>query len=294
MAGARRGGFALRAVGTEGFGGPFRKSFDGVRALADVSLEFPSSGIIAVIGPNGAGKTTLINVLTGFLRADSGRSFLGERKLTGLAPHKIARLGIGRTFQDLRLINLVSVLENVMLARPNQKGERLLPALFRFGAAVEEKRNHEEAMRLLRFVELADKANELAGELSYGQQKLLTLACCLATKARILLLDEPVAGVHPEMVEKILGLLSELRGHPSEAFFSIVVFTGEAELKSEFGPAVLRLNELVPYLSCNRPVIFDERKMADIVGRIEMKRKRRSLETDEYHLDSVRRRIERR
>ena len=188
------------------------KSFDGVHALADVTLEFPSSGIIAIIGPNGAGKTTLINVLTGFLRADSGRSFLGQRELTGLAPHKIARFGIGRTFQDLRLINLVSVLENVMLARPNQKGERLLPALFRFGVAEEEKRNHEEAMRLLRFVGLADKANELAGELSYGQQKLLTLACCLATEARILLLDEPVAGVHPEMVEKILGLLSELRG----------------------------------------------------------------------------------
>ena len=187
------------------------KSFDGTRALAEVSVAFPSSGIIAVIGPNGAGKTTLINVLTGFLHSDSGRSFLGERELTGLAPHKIARFGIGRTFQDLRLINLVSVLENVMLARPNQKGERLLPALFRFGVAVEEKRNHEEAMRLLRFVGLADKANELAGELSYGQQKLLALACCLATQARILLLDEPVAGVHQEMVQKILGLLRELR-----------------------------------------------------------------------------------
>ena len=188
------------------------KSFDGTRALAEVSVEFPSSGIIAVIGPNGAGKTTLLNVLTGFLTPKSGRFFLGKQELTGLAPHKIARFGIGRTFQDLRLINLVSVLENVMLARPNQKGERLLPALLRFGVAVEEKQNHEEAMRLLHFVGLTDKANELAGELSYGQQKLLSLACCLATGARILLVDEPVAGVHPEMVEKILGLLSELRG----------------------------------------------------------------------------------
>jgi len=188
------------------------KSFDGVRALAGVTLEFPASGIVAVIGPNGAGKTTLVNVLTGFLRADSGKSFLGGRELTGLASHKIARLGIGRTFQDLRLINLVSVLENVMLARPNQKGERLLPALFRNGVAAEEARNREAALRWLKFVGLADATNELTGELSYGQQKLLTLACCLATEARILLLDEPVAGVHPEMVQKILGLLSELRG----------------------------------------------------------------------------------
>jgi len=187
------------------------KSFDGVRALADVSLEFPSSGIVAIIGPNGAGKTTLINVLTGFLQAESGRFFLSERELTRFAPHKIARLGIARTFQDLRLISQVSALENVLLARPNQKGERLLPALFRFGVAAEEARNHDEAMRWLEFVGLDSAAKELAGELSYGQQKLLTLACCLATDAKILLLDEPVAGVHPEMVSKILNLLGQLR-----------------------------------------------------------------------------------
>lgn len=188
------------------------KSFDGTRALAEVSIEFPPSGVIAIVGPNGAGKTTLLNVLTGFLVPESGRFFLDERELTRLAPHRIVRLGIARTFQDLRFIHLVSVLENVMFSRPHQKGERLLPALFRFGVAAEEKRNREEAMRLLNFVGLDSKANELAGELSYGQQKLLTLACCLATEATILLLDEPVAGVHPEMVEKILGLLSELRG----------------------------------------------------------------------------------
>lgn len=188
------------------------KLFGGARALADLTLEFPPSGIVAIIGPNGAGKTTLLNVLTGFLAPQCGRVSLGERELTGLAPHKIARLGIARSFQDLRLINQVSVLENVLLARPNQKGERLLPALLRFGVSTEEKLNHDEAMRWLKFVGLADTAGQLAGELSYGQQKLLTLACCLATEAKILLLDEPVAGVHPEMIQKILGLLSELRG----------------------------------------------------------------------------------
>lgn len=187
------------------------KSFDGTHALAGVTVEFPSSGIIAVIGPNGAGKTTLLNVLTGFLRVESGRFFLGERELTGLAPHKIARLGIARTFQDLRLISQVPVLENVMLARPNQKGEQLLPALLRFGVGREEASNREAAFKLLDFVGLTNNACEQAGELSYGQQKLLTLACCLATGAKNLLLDEPVAGVHPEMVSKILGLLSLLR-----------------------------------------------------------------------------------
>lgn len=188
-----------------------RKTFDGSRALDGISLEFPSSGITAIIGPNGAGKTTLLNVVTGFIRPDGGRCFLGCRDTTGLPPHCIARLGVARTFQDLRLLLQVPVLDNVLVACPNQRGERFLPALLRFGVAAEEARNVREAMRLLRFVGLQDETSELAGELSYGQQKLLTLACCLATRARILLLDEPVAGVHPEIVARILGLLRELR-----------------------------------------------------------------------------------
>jgi ABC-type branched-subunit amino acid transport system ATPase component len=176
-----------------------------------VRLEFPATGIVAIIGPNGAGKTTLLNVLTGFLRPNAGRCFLDERELTRMPPYRISRLGIARTFQDLRLISQVSVLENVLLARPNQKGERLLPALLRYGVAREEAQNREEAMRWLRFVGLAEKAHEAAGELSYGQQKLLALACCLAAEGRILLLDEPVAGVHPEMIPQILDMLRQLR-----------------------------------------------------------------------------------
>lgn len=187
------------------------KSFDGIHALASVHLQFPPSGIVAVIGPNGAGKTTLLNILTGFLCPEAGHCFLGNREITALSPHRIAQLGVARTFQDLRLILQTSALENVLLARPCQKGERMLAALLRFGVAEEEARNREEALRLLRFVGLAEKADDLAGELSYGQQKLLTLACCLATEARILLLDEPVAGVHPEMISHILGLLRKLR-----------------------------------------------------------------------------------
>ncbi|MBN2561524.1 MAG: ABC transporter ATP-binding protein [Phycisphaerae bacterium] len=187
------------------------KAFDSVRALASLTLELPASGIAAIIGPNGAGKTTLINVISGFLRPDSGRCLLGEDEITRAAPHHISVLGIARTFQDLRLVRLISVLENVMLARPNQSGERLWRALGRMGVKQEERRNRADAERLLEFVGLAEKAREPAGELSYGQQKLLSLACCLATEARILLLDEPVAGVHPEMAERILGLLEQLR-----------------------------------------------------------------------------------
>jgi ABC-type branched-subunit amino acid transport system ATPase component len=189
-----------------------RKAFDGVQALVDVSLKFPTTGVIAIIGPNGAGKTTLLNILTGFLEPDGGKCFVGAREITRLGPHHIARLGVSRTFQDLRLILQESVMENVMLARPNQRGETLVGALFRLGVAREERENHEVAMNLLRTVGLDEEANVLAGELSYGQQKLLTLACCLATEARVLLLDEPVAGVHPEMLARILGLLTQLKG----------------------------------------------------------------------------------
>ena len=186
------------------------KSFDAVYAVTDVTLELPETGVVAIIGPNGAGKTTLLNLLTGFLRPDSGRCILGGQEITQLAPHRIARLGVGRTFQDLRLIEQVSGLENVMLARPNQRGEGLLAALLRFGVAKEEAANRQEAMRLLRFVGLADKAAELAGKLSYGEQKLLTIACCLATEARILFFDEPVTGVHPEIAGQILDLLCRI------------------------------------------------------------------------------------
>ena len=114
------------------------KSFDGVHALVDVHLRFPNSGIVAIIGPNGAGKTTLLHVLTGFLQPDAGRCFCGERETTHLPPHRISRLGVARTFQDLRLILQVPVLENVLLARPVQRGERLWYALPRFGVAAEE------------------------------------------------------------------------------------------------------------------------------------------------------------
>lgn len=196
-----------------------RKSFSGVCALADIRLQFPQSGITAIVGPNGAGKTTLINIMTGFLRPDSGRCFLGEREITRLAPHRIARLGVARTFQDLRLIQQISVLENALLACPNQKGEHLIKALLRLDVRTVETKNRVKVEQILKFVGLEDNALGLARELSYGQQKLLTLTCCLATEARILILDEPIAGVHPVMAVRILDLLRQLREQGKQIIF---------------------------------------------------------------------------
>ena len=187
------------------------KSFGGVNALAGVSLKFSRPEIIAIIGPNGAGKTTLFNIMTGFIRADSGHCFLREKVISDLAPYKVSRLGIARTFQDLRLILHISAQENVLLARPRQQGERLLLSLLGFAVKREESINRNAARRLLASVGLEEMTDELAGKLSYGQQKLLTLACCLATEANILLLDEPIAGIHPEMASRILELLRKLK-----------------------------------------------------------------------------------
>jgi ABC-type branched-subunit amino acid transport system ATPase component len=233
------------------------KSFDGTHALAGVNLEFATSGIVAIIGPNGAGKTTLINVVTGFIRPETGRVYLDDIDLTGLPSHKIARRGVTRTFQDLRLISQVSVLDNVLLARPNQKGEHLLSALLQFGVAAEEARNHDEAMRWLRFVGLDSAANELVGELSYGQQKLVTLACCLATDARMLLLDEPVAGVHPEMISKILNMLRQLRDGGRQIVFI------EHDIAS-----VRQLADLVVVMDQGK--IIAQGKPSEILGRPEI------------------------
>ncbi len=183
------------------------KSFDGTVAVEDVDIEIPLSGITAVIGPNGAGKTTFLNLLTGFARPDIGRIVLDDIETTGLAPHRIARLGVARTFQEVRLAVSISVIENVLLwseNRGSRRGRQGIPAAAR---RLRGKANRRNAERILDMVGLEDHAAASAGALSYGQQKLLSLACCLAMDPKVLLLDEPVAGLHPEMTLKVLNLM---------------------------------------------------------------------------------------
>lgn len=186
------------------------KHFDGTKAVDGVSLSIAVRSIVSLIGPNGAGKTTLFNVVTGFLPPDDGKVFFEGRDVTRITAFRRARLGMGRTFQGMRLIRRLSSLENVWLALPNQKGETVIGALLGRHKR-EEKQRRAEAMGWLEYVGIADAANQLAGDLSYGQQKLLSVACCLALRAKLLLLDEPVAGVNPALVERILELLQRLR-----------------------------------------------------------------------------------
>jgi len=187
------------------------KSFDGVVAVDGMSMTLCERRITSIIGPNGSGKTTLLNLIGGFVFPDRGDILLRGQRISGMRPYRIAALGVARTFQNLRLLRRATLIDNVLLAFQHQAGEGVFCALTGWKTRREEKASQATARELLAFVGLEGKAYELAGSLSYGQQKLVTLACCLAMEADLLLLDEPVAGIDPEMSRHILELLAQLR-----------------------------------------------------------------------------------
>ncbi len=187
------------------------KHFDGVHAVENISLTISQGTITSIIGPNGAGKTTLFNIICGYIGPDKGEVIFNGMNINGYAPHRRASAGIGRTFQNMRLIKRLSSLENLMLAFINHKSNCFIKTLSYSISRKHEIKNREKAYELLDFVGLKDKADEPAGSLSYGQQKLLSLACCLALDAKLLMLDEPVAGVNQETILKILSLLRKLK-----------------------------------------------------------------------------------
>jgi neutral amino acid transport system ATP-binding protein len=185
------------------------RAFDGVRAVDGASLEVEPESITGLIGPNGAGKSTLFHCISGFLRPQSGRVLLDGKRIDGRAPHRIARAGLIRTFQTPRALTRMTVLENVMLAAPHHRGERLGGSLAR-RARRREREVTVRAAELLEVVRLDGHSDALAGTLSGGQRKLLELVRALMAEPRILLLDEPMAGVSPtlrvELLEHILAL----------------------------------------------------------------------------------------
>jgi len=184
------------------------RTFDGVRAVDGATFDVTEGSITGLIGPNGAGKSTLFNCISGFLRTQSGRVLLGERRIDRLAPHRIARRGLVRTFQTPRTLTRMSVLENVVLAAPHHPGEHLGGAVA--GRAREREARHR-AEELLTLVGLDGHADALAGTLSGGQRKLLDLIRALMAEPTILLLDEPMAGVSPTLRVQLLGHIRALR-----------------------------------------------------------------------------------
>jgi len=181
------------------------KHFGGVAAVDAVSLKVRTGEIAGLIGPNGAGKTTMFNLLAGSLKPDGGAVLLNGRRIDDLADHRRLELGLGRTFQIPRLFGQMSVLENMLTAARGQVGERILPNWLS-GKAVrdQERLNAEKAMRLLDFVTLTRLAREPARVLSGGQRKLLELARILMADPKLILLDEPAAGVNPSLLETII------------------------------------------------------------------------------------------
>ena len=188
------------------------RRFGGLVAVSDVELVIPVGGIVGLIGPNGAGKTTFFNLVTGLLRPDEGDIQLDGRSLVGLPPHAIVRRGIARTFQSIRLFQNMSVLDNVLVGEHCRLHASVAGAVFRPPAVVvEEVRARGRARELLDFVGLGDKALEMAKNLAYGDQRRLEIARALATEPRLLLLDEPTAGMNPRETDTLTELIGLLR-----------------------------------------------------------------------------------
>lgn len=234
------------------------KNFDGVKALDDFSCQVNSAEIIGLIGPNGAGKTTFFNVLCGYVTPEKGAiSFKGEQILSW-SPERIGMLGIARTFQILRLFRKLTVLENVLLAFRGNPGENLWNLFFHPRLCMHyEDSARKYAITLLKEFNLGEKVHDHASDLSYGQQKLLSIACCIATDADLLLLDEPIAGVAPEILERIVKLIQVIRNngksillieHNIDAVMSIcdrVLFMDEGHVISEGSPDYVRADHAV-------------------------------------------------
>jgi branched-chain amino acid transport system ATP-binding protein len=188
------------------------KRFGGIRAVDGATMQVREGKITALIGPNGAGKTTLFNVLTGFYKGDRGSVRFDGTEVLGESPHRIARRGMVRTFQITKALAAMPVIDNMMLAAPNQPGEQLRNVIFRPGAVRgRESQVRNQAMTLLELFNLTKLADAYAGTLSGGQRKLLELARALMTEPKLLLLDEPMAGINPTLGARLLDHIKMLR-----------------------------------------------------------------------------------
>jgi branched-chain amino acid transport system ATP-binding protein len=189
-----------------------RKEFGGLVAVDDVDFTIPEGSIVSLIGPNGAGKTTFFNMLTGVYKPTSGRFLLRDENITGKPPHAITERGVGRTFQNIRLFQTMTALENVLVGMHTQLKGGIVPSILKTPRIRrEEKQARVNARELLEFCTLRGVEGEMARNLSYGDQRRLEVARALATKPQLLLLDEPTAGMNPQETNEFTGFVSKLR-----------------------------------------------------------------------------------
>lgn len=205
--------------------------FGGLTAVNDFTLTINRGELVGLIGPNGAGKTTVFNIITGQYTPTKGRVIFEGRDITGYKPNRVTQVGIARTFQNVRLFTGMSVLENVLVAYHVRLRSNFLEAVFRLSRYNREERTmRKNAMELLERVGLADHAREQAGALPYGQQRRLEIARALATGPRLLLLDEPAAGMNPEETRQLMEFIQAIRRE-----FAVTVFLIEHDMHLVMG-----------------------------------------------------------
>jgi neutral amino acid transport system ATP-binding protein len=235
------------------------RSFGGVLAVNDASFDVEPETITGLIGPNGAGKTTAFNLIAGFLRTHAGTIVFDGQRIDNRPPHAIARAGLVRTFQIPRVLTRMTVLENLQLAATGQAGEVLGAALFAPGIVRRREREvREQAFEMLELIRLTRLANDFAGTLSGGQRKLLEFGRALMTRPRMVLLDEPMAGVAPTLALQLLEHILDLRAsrgttfllieHDMEAIMAIsdrVIVMDEGHVIARGLPGEIQQNERV-------------------------------------------------
>lgn len=205
--------------------------FGGLKAVSNFNFDVPEGVIYGLIGPNGSGKTTAFNLITGIYRPTEGRVFFQDREITGHKPFRIVHQGIARTFQNLRIFGNMTVLDNIRVARHFRVRSGLVSSLLRLPSFVREEREvRDEAMRLLDIMHLGGRAEEQAKNLPYGELRRLEIVRALATKPKLILLDEPAAGMNPKEVADLMELIKRVRDD-----FKVTVFLIEHHMKVVMG-----------------------------------------------------------
>lgn len=223
------------------------KAFGGMTALDGLSMHLNEGEILGLIGPNGSGKSTLVNLMSGVLSPTAGRVFMHKEEITGEAAHQIARRGVSRTFQMIRLFDSLTVEDNIALALQQKEGPGYISSFFRSSAARHQRSDARARTReMLRLFDLEEKAESLAADLSIGQRRMVELARGLATEPRVFILDEPAAGLAPQNVDRLIEMIRRMR--------------------DDFGVTILLVEHVMRVVQsvCDRVVVLDYgQKIAD-------------------------------